>query len=87
MVRKMVKDKAPGPNDFSIGFFQTYRDVIKEDLLKVFHDFFSFEKFEKSLTATFLVLILKKSGALKVKDYRPISLVSRVYKIIDLVVE
>ena len=38
--------------------------------------------FEKSLTTTFLALIPKKSGAMEIKDFRPISLVGGVYKII-----
>lgn len=32
VVRNMVKEKAPGPCGFSMGFFQTYWDVIKEAL-------------------------------------------------------
>ena len=38
--------------------------------------------FEKSLNATFLALIPKKVGAVEVKDFRPISLVSGMYKIL-----
>jgi hypothetical protein len=36
----------------------------------------------ESLNATFVSLILKVSGALDLKDFHPISLVSRIYKII-----
>ena len=39
-------------------------------------------KFEKSLNTTFVALIPKKVGAVEIKDFRPISLVSGVYKII-----
>jgi len=46
----------------------------KADVMGVFH--------EKSLNATFIALILKKSRAIDVKDFRPISLVSGVYKTI-----
>jgi hypothetical protein len=42
-------------------------------------------KFEKSLNATFTALIPKKPEAVVVKDFRPISLVSGVYKIITKV--
>ena len=38
--------------------------------------------FGKSLNATFMDLISKKVGALEVKDFRPISLVSCIYKIL-----
>jgi hypothetical protein len=48
--------------------------------MRVFHEFHASSKFEKSLNATFIALILKKPGAIDVKDFRPISLVSGVYK-------
>lgn len=83
VVHNMVKDKAPNPNSFSMRFFQTYWDVIEEDLLKVFHEFFSLG--QKSLNPTFLALIPSKSGVSKVKDYQPISLVNGVSKIISKV--
>lgn len=38
--------------------------------------------FEKSLNATFIALILKKSGAIDIKAFRPISLVGGIYKIV-----
>lgn len=38
--------------------------------------------FEKSLNATFIALIPKKTRAIDLKDFHPISLVSGVYKII-----
>lgn len=44
---------------------------------------FIFEKFEKSLNATFLSLIPKKVGAIDIKDFGPISLVGGVYQIIS----
>jgi hypothetical protein len=39
-------------------------------------------KFENSLNATFISLIPKVVGASELKDFRPISLVSGIYKII-----
>uniref|UniRef100_A0A2N9F0T2 Reverse transcriptase domain-containing protein n=1 Tax=Fagus sylvatica TaxID=28930 RepID=A0A2N9F0T2_FAGSY len=47
--------------------------------LNYVHDFCSFKK---SLNATFMSLILKKTEALEVKDFRPISLVGGSYKIL-----
>ena len=38
--------------------------------------------FEKSLNATFIVLIPKKNGALDISDYRPISLIGCIYKVL-----
>ena len=50
--------------------------------MKVFHDFHAKGNFERSLNATFIALIPKKLGALDIKDFCPISLVGRVYKIV-----
>jgi len=51
--------------------------------LAQFHD--ARKKFEKSLNATFVSLIPKKTGAMDVRDFRPISLVVGIYKIISKV--
>jgi hypothetical protein len=56
--------------------------VIKTDLMGVFQDFHTHSKFVKSTNATFLALIPKKSGAMDLKDFRPISHALGVYKII-----
>jgi hypothetical protein len=45
-------------------FFQACWDVLKEDIMKVFHDFYARGNFERSLNATFIALILKISGAI-----------------------
>jgi hypothetical protein len=78
VVKGMNKDKAQGPNGFTMAFFRVCWDVIKANIMGVFHDFHASIKFEKSLNATSIPLILKKSGAIDVKDFRPISLVSGV---------
>jgi len=55
---------------------------LKEDIMKVFHDFHASGKFKRSLNAVFLVLIPKILGAIDSKDFRPISLVGSIYKIV-----
>ena len=49
---------------------------------RFFQVFFERGQFEKSFNTTFISLILKKSDAVEVKDFRPISLIGGVYKII-----
>jgi len=82
VVKGLNGDKAPGLDGFTLAFFQDCWDVIKTDLMGVFQDFHTHIKFVKSINATFLALIPKKSGAVDLKDFRPISLISNVYKII-----
>jgi hypothetical protein len=77
----MDRDKAPGPDGFSLAFFQDCWEVVKGDIMAVFADFHSC-KFVKSINSTFISLIPKFHGAKEIKDFCPISLVGGVYKII-----
>ena len=70
-------DKAPGPDGFSLAFFQICWDIIRNDIMAVIKYFHGMGTFAKSLNATFLTLIPKKTEAIEVKDFRPISLVWR----------
>jgi len=82
VVKAMVGDKAPGLDGFSMAFFQTCWDVLRVDIMKVFSDFRTRGKFEKSVNASFISLISKIPGATNLKDFHPISLVGGIYKII-----
>uniref|UniRef100_A0A2N9FU80 Reverse transcriptase domain-containing protein n=1 Tax=Fagus sylvatica TaxID=28930 RepID=A0A2N9FU80_FAGSY len=75
-------DKAPGPDGFSLAFFQSCWSVVRSDVLGVCQEFHGHCQFERSLNATFVSLIPKKHGADELKDFRPISLVGGMYKII-----
>ena len=50
--------------------------------MKVFEALHAGGRFEKSLNASFISLILKIPGAVELKDFRPINLVGGIYKII-----
>ena len=63
-------------------FFQSCWSTVKTDIMNVFHVFHAHIVFEKSCNATFLALIPKKFDAVDVQDFRPISLVGGLYKII-----
>jgi hypothetical protein len=82
VIKGMDGDKAPGPDGFSMAFFQGCWDVIKGDFVAVFAEFHERGKFVKSINSTFIALIPKVHGAKEIKDFRPISLVGGIYKII-----
>ena len=82
VVRDMEGDKTPGPDGFSMAFFHHCWRVVKRDVLAIFEEFNQHCKFEKSLNATFIVLIPKKNDASNIRDFRPISLVGSMYKIL-----
>ena len=50
--------------------------------MDLFKEFFEEKSFAKSLNSTFLVLIPKKGGAEDLGDFRPISLLGGLYKIL-----
>jgi hypothetical protein len=55
------------------------------NIMAVFSEFQNSCQFERSLNATFVSLIPKKVDAEEIKDFRPISLVGGVYKMISKV--
>ena len=84
VLREMEGDKAPGPDGFTMTFFQKCWSVEKDvmDVFEYFHRHFVFEQF---MNASFLTLIPKKCNAVNIKDFRPISLVGSVYKLLSKV--
>ena len=50
--------------------------------MRMFKDFYESERFVRSLNTTFIVMIPKKGGAEDIKDFRPISLVGSLYKLL-----
>ena len=81
----MNVDKAPGPDGFTVAFWQFYWDFVKEEIVDLFKEFFEQKSFAKSLNTTFLVLIPKKGGAEDLGDLRPISLLGGLYKLLTKV--
>jgi len=65
-----------------MAFFQACCDVLKVDIMKVFRDFHTRGKFERSRNALFIALILKIPGVVDLKNFLPISLVCGICKII-----
>ena len=84
-VNELAGDKAPGPDGFSMAFFHHCWRVVESDVLAIFEEFYQHSKFEKSLNATFIALIPKKNDASNIRDFRPISLVGSLYKILSKV--
>ncbi|KAK1283401.1 hypothetical protein QJS10_CPB21g01193 [Acorus calamus] len=77
-------DKAPGPDGVGARFYQAFWDLVKQDVMEMFHTFFSGTQGIGCLNATFFALIPEK-GAVQVGDFRPISLINGSYKLIEKV--
>ena len=78
----MNGDKASGPDGFTVAFWRSCWDFMKEEIVDLFKEFFYEKSFAKSLNSTFLVLIPKKGGADDLGDFRPISLLGGLYKLL-----
>ena len=79
---EMNGDKAPGPNGFTVAFWQNAWDFTKEEIVDMFKEFHEHSSFLKSLNNTFLILIPKKSRAEDLGDFRLIILLGGLYKLL-----
>ena len=59
--------------------------MIKEDLVRVFAEFHNSGIINQNTNASFIVLLSKKSQSKKISDFRPISLITCLYKVITKV--
>lgn len=75
-------DKAPGPDGFSPSFYQSFWDIIGDNVTKEMECFFTSNSLNARFNETHVRLIPKTRAAKRVADYRPIALCSTHYKII-----
>ncbi|GJS30168.1 RNA-directed DNA polymerase, eukaryota, reverse transcriptase zinc-binding domain protein [Tanacetum coccineum] len=75
-------DKSPGPDGFTFGFYRRYWNILESDVVDVVTSFFHHGQFPKGSNSSFIALIPKTRDANMVKDFRPISLIGSMYKII-----
>ncbi|GKV53163.1 hypothetical protein SLEP1_g59701 [Rubroshorea leprosula] len=74
--------KAPGPDGFNFRFVKTMWEDIKSDIVDFVQEFYSNGRLVKGSNASFIVLIPKKENPQGIEEYRPISLIGVIYKII-----
>ncbi|GJX76619.1 RNA-directed DNA polymerase, eukaryota [Tanacetum coccineum] len=75
-------DKAPGPDGFTFGFYRYFWYLIENDVYNDVKYFFMHGEIPKGCNSSFIALIPKIPDANLVKDFRPISLIGSLYKII-----
>ena len=72
----MAHNKAPGPDGFPMEFYQKFWEVIKGDLLSMFHALYSGDLPLFSLNFGVISLIPKVQEANIIQQYRPICLLN-----------
>ena len=85
VLKDLKGDKAPGPDGYTMAFFQKCWPILQDDIMAFFEEVYEQGQFESSLNATFLALIPKKNYARNIKDFRLISLIRSVYKLLSKV--
>jgi hypothetical protein len=75
-------NKSPGPNGFNFEFFSECWEVVKMDLMQLFQEFYFNARVPKGMLSYFIALIPKISNPHAIPNFRPISLLGSVYKVV-----
>nr|GEW24874.1 RNA-directed DNA polymerase, eukaryota [Tanacetum cinerariifolium] len=79
------ENKSPGPDRYTFKFFRRYWRFIGSDLYSAVECFFESGSFPKGSNSSFIALIPKVMDSKFVTDFRPISLIGCVYKVVTKV--
>jgi hypothetical protein len=74
--------KSPGPDGINFGFLKEFWPELKGDIMRFITEFHQNGKFNRGINSTFIALIPKVDNPKKLNDFRPISLVGSMYKIL-----
>ena len=82
VIKNLASDKAPGPNGFNSDFIKKCWHIICDDFYNLCNAFYIGDVCLQSLNGSHIILIPKHDHAVKVSDFRPISLLNTSIKII-----
>jgi hypothetical protein len=77
----MEHNKAPGPNGFPAEFYQFFWDIVKTDLMSLFHEFHAGRLPINSLNFGIITLLLKIADTVQIQQYRSICLLNVSFKV------
>nr|GEV04165.1 RNA-directed DNA polymerase, eukaryota [Tanacetum cinerariifolium] len=85
-IRRAVWDcgenKSPGPDGFTFEFFCRFWNIVGPDLFLAVEWFFHHASFHVGCNSSFIALIPKTLNPKSVGEYRPISLIGSIYKVV-----
>jgi Reverse transcriptase (RNA-dependent DNA polymerase) len=76
--------KAPGPDGFTGEFYKAFRQVIVPDMLAIYNSVLAQpDQTLQPLNGSYIVMIPKKKNATDPRDYRPISVINAIQRILS----
>ena len=84
-IKKSPNNRSPGPDGFTNEFYKCFKEVLKEDLMRLFQEFYELGSNFHGINVANVVLIPKKEAPTDIRDFRPISLVHSLPKLITKV--
>lgn len=84
-IKGLAPNRASGPDGLSNEFVKTYWEIIKPDLMKLFQQFYEGSLDLSEYNRAKVIFLAKNEGADTVRDYRPISIINIIPKIISKV--
>ncbi|CAI5977784.1 unnamed protein product [Closterium sp. NIES-65] len=85
-IRELANDKSPGRDGLPKELFQVHWELLREPLMKMVGEFVKTGKMPDIANEAVTILLFKKGAQTDIRNYRPITLLSRVYKVLAKVV-
>jgi len=82
VIKLLPSNKAPGPNGFNTDFIKSYWHIICNDFYQLCNAFYNGSICLQSLNGSHITLVPKHDNAVKVSDFRLISLLNTSIKIL-----
>ena len=79
---KLNPNKAPGPDGLTSDFYKSSWSFLGVEVLSSISHFFQYSFMPASTNSTILALVPKRPGASVISDFRPISCLNTLYKVI-----
>ena len=77
---QMGKNKVVGPDNMPVEFFQSCWEIVKDDIVQMFDEFYRLELDVSRHNYDIITLLPKVLDAEKIQQYRPICLLNCIYK-------